>query len=129
MAKLKGKAKKLIISICEEHGLLSSKNRGISYLWGLYSKNSNYGDFNIVIAIADLRLNVIMNVITQSEMDNIVKMINSSDEASFYIGILAVGEFRKQRHKQYGAARNNTNYASISENYESLVLSYAITQK
>jgi len=123
--------KALVKEIVEEHynitkgidGNLSSLN----YLWYMYHKGTKEGYWKPFIYMAELQLLKRFDYINDSEIQNLVSMMESDDEDNMSIVTLAIMSLRQLRIKEHGIYnRAKKEYSKIAETYPSEILNHEV---
>ena len=93
----------MINLICNEHWEISKLNdSNIGYLWYMYAAGTKVGTFRPFIFLAELNLLVKTGYITEVERDNMIVMLDSSDEDNAHLLAYSILTFRNQRIKDMG---------------------------
>ena len=110
------KLKNLIVDICNEHwDVARPGDSNIGYLWYMYAAGTKMGDFRPFIFFAEINLLVKTSYITVEEKNNMIGMLNSSDEDNAHILAYSILTFRNQRIKDLGIWNiNNEKYKDIN---------------
>ncbi len=123
--------KTLTKEIVEEHynitegidGNLSSLN----YLWYMYHKGTKEGYWKPFIYMAELQLLKRFDYINDSEIQNLISMMESEDEDNMSIVTLAITSLRNLRVKEHGTYnRAKKEYSKISEVYPTEILNHDV---
>ena len=123
--------KALVKEIVEEHynitkgidGNLSSLN----YLWYMYHKGTKEGYWKPFIYMAELQLLKRFDYINNSEIQNLVGMMESEDEDNMSIVTLAIISLRQLRITEHGIYnRAKKEYSKIAETYPSEILNHEV---
>jgi hypothetical protein len=97
------KLMKLVKDICNEHWEVAKPNdTNIGYLWYMYAAGTKSGTFKPFIFFAELNLLVKTNYITQKEKDNMIEMLDSSDEDNAHMLAYSILTLRDNRIKDLG---------------------------
>ena len=110
------KLKNLIVDICKEHwDVARPEDSNMGYLWYMYAAGTKMGDFRPFIFFAEINLLVKTSYITVEEKNNMIGMLNSSDEDNAHILAYSILTFRNQRIKDLGIWNiNNEKYKDIN---------------
>lgn len=81
-------------------------NSNINYLWWMYHKGTKKGEFKLFILGYEMNLLLSLGIITPEEAESLKLMIKSEDEDNFYMALLSIEKFRKDRIKKYGEWNN-----------------------
>jgi hypothetical protein len=123
--------KTLTKEIVEEHynitkgidGNLSSLN----YLWYMYHKGTKEGYWKPFIYMSELQLLKRFDYINDSEIQNLVSMMESDDEDNMSIVTLAIMSLRQLRVKEHGIYnRAKIEYSKIAEAYPNEILNHEV---
>ena len=106
---------KLIQEICTEHQLVARPNdSNIGYLWYMYAAGTKVGTFKPFIFLAEINLLVKTGYITAEEKDNMIGMLDSSDEDNAHILGYSILTLRNTRIKDMGIwTLDNEKYKEI----------------
>ena len=109
------KLMKMITDICNEHWEASKTNdSNIGYLWYMYAAGTKIGTFKPFIFLAEINLLVRTGYITEVEKDNMIGMLDSSDEDNAHILAYSILTLRKNRTEDMGLwILNNDKYSEI----------------
>lgn len=105
----------MIRDICKEHWEVSKPNdSNIGYLWYMYAVGTKAGTFRPFIFLAELNLLVKTGYITEVERDNMIVMLDSSDEDNAHVLAYSILTFRNNRIKDLGVwTLDNEKYKEI----------------
>ena len=105
----------MINLICNEHWEASKPNdSNIGYLWYMYAAGTKVGTFKPFIFLAEINLLVKTGYITVEEKDNMIGMLDSSDEDNAHILGYSILTLRNTRIKDMGIwTLNNEKYSEI----------------
>ena len=110
------KLRKLSNDIVAEHFAMTlGIDRNINYLFFMYYKGNKKDTFRPFIIGFELNLLLSLGIITKEEKESITLMFNSEDEDNFYIALLALENFRKQRVKVHGKWNNTNSTTKLPE--------------
>ena len=97
------KLMKMITDICNEHWEASKPNdSNIGYLWYMYAAGTKAGTFRPFIFLAEINLLVKTGYITAEEKDNMIGMLDSSDEDNAHVLAYSILTLRNTRIKDLG---------------------------
>ena len=123
--------KTLVKEIVEEHynitkgidGNLSSLN----YLWYMYHKGTKEGYWKPFIYMAELQLVKRFDYINDSEIQNLVSMMESEDEDNMNIVTLAITSLRQLRVTEHGIYNKaKKGYSKLAEIYPTEILNHEV---
>jgi hypothetical protein len=105
----------MINLICNEHWEASKPNdSNIGYLWYMYAAGTKVGTFKPFIFLAELNLLFKTGYITEVEKDNMIGMLDSSDEDNAYMLGYSIFTLRNTRIKDMGIwTLDNEKYKEI----------------
>lgn len=97
-------------------------NSNINYLWWMYHNGTKKGEFKLFILGYEMNLLLSLGIITPEEAESLKLMVKSEDEDNFYIALLSIEKFRKDRIKKYGEWNNtklevSPEFLEIAKNY------------
>jgi hypothetical protein len=109
------KLMKMVMDICGEHWEVSKLNDGnIGYLWYMYTVGTKQGTFKPFIFFAELNLLLKTGYITEVEKDNMIRMLDSSDEDNAHMLGYSILTLRNTRIKEWGVwTLDNDKYSEI----------------
>jgi hypothetical protein len=109
------KIKGLIKDICNEHwGVAKPNDSNIGYLWYMYAAGTKAGNFRPFIFLSELNLLVKLGYVTEVEKDNMLGMLDSSDEDNANIMAYSLLTLRDNRIKDMGVwTTDNDKYTEI----------------
>jgi hypothetical protein len=109
------KIKQLIKDICNEHwGVAKPNDSNIGYLWYMYAAGTKVGNFRPFIFLSELNLLVKLGYVTEVEKDNMLGMLDSSDEDNANIMAYSLLTLRDNRIKDMGVwTTDNDKYTEI----------------
>lgn len=109
------KLMKMVMDICNEHWEISKPNdSNIGYLWYMYAAGTKQGTFKPFIFLAEINLLVKTGYITEVEKDNMIGMLDSSDEDNAHILAYSILTLRNSRTEDMGVwTLNNEKYKEI----------------
>lgn len=109
------KIKGLIKDICNEHwGVAKPNDSNIGYLWYMYAAGTKAGNFRPFIFLSELNLLVKLGYVTEVEKDNMLGMLDSSDEDNATIMAYSLLTLRDNRIKDMGVwTSDNDKYTEI----------------
>ena len=105
----------MIKKIANEHwGVSKPNDSNIGYLWYMYAAGTKAGTFRPFIFLAELNLLVKTGYITEVERDNMIVMLDSSDEDNAHVLAYSILIFRNNRIKDLGLwTLDNEEYKEI----------------
>ena len=105
----------MIRDICKEHWEVAKpSDSNIGYLWYMYAAGTKVGTFRPFIFLAELNLLVKTGYITEVERDNMIVMLDSSDEDNAHVLAYSILIFRNNRIKDLGLwTLDNEEYKEI----------------
>lgn len=111
----------------EHYELTKNTDNNLNYLWYLYFQGSKQGFYKPFIFYAEIQLLYYLEVITKEEKEGLEKIIDTPHNSDdFYIGYLALKEFRKERHKKFGANMNAPAYDAVKADYCFVILNHEL---
>lgn len=123
--------RRVIKSIAQEHFHITLHcDRNMNYLWYMYYKGNKKDVFRPFILAFELNLLVSLGLVSDEEKESLAKMITSQDVDNFYIGLLAIDNFRKQRIKLHGdwtKVNSNTQLPMVSKEFVEVANNYPVT--
>ena len=120
--------KALVKEIVEEHyNITEGADGNLNYLWYMYHKGTKEGDWKPFIYMAELQLLKRFDYINDSEIQNLVSMMESEDEDNMSIVNLALMSLRQLRVKEHGIYnRAKKEYSKIAETYATEILNHQV---
>jgi hypothetical protein len=120
--------KALVKEIVEEHyNITEGVDGNLNYLWYMYYKGTKEGDWKPFIYMAELQLLKRFDYINDSEIQNLVSMMESEDEDNMSIVNLALMSLRQLRVKEHGIYNKaKKEYSKIAEVYPSEILNHDV---
>ena len=120
--------KALVKEIVEEHyNITEGADGNLNYLWYMYHKGTKEGDWKPFIYMAELQLLKRFDYINDSEIQNLVSMMESEDEDNMNIVTLAITSLRQLRVKEHGIYNKaKKGYSKIAEVYSSEILNHEV---
>jgi hypothetical protein len=105
----------MIKDICNEHWEIAKPNdSNIGYLWYMYAAGTKVGTFRPFIFLSELNLLVKTGYVTEVEKDNMLRMLDSSDEDNAHVLAYSILTLRKSRIEDLGLwTLNNEKYSEI----------------
>ena len=118
----------LSAAIAKEHyELTDTVDRNLNYLWYMYHKGSKMGTFRPFVYMAELQLLKRMGYINDTEIKNMIRMLESTDEENLHIVTLSIKSFRDLRVKEHGEySKVNKAYAKIAKDYPHEILNHEV---
>ena len=120
--------KALVKEIVEEHyNITEGADGNLNYLWYMYHKGTKEGDWKPFIYMAELQLLKRFDYINDSEIQNLVSMMESEDEDNMSIVNLAIMSLRQLRVKEHGIYNKaKKEYSKIAEVYPTEILNHDV---
>lgn len=120
--------KALVKEIVEEHyNITEGADGNLNYLWYMYHKGTKEGDWKPFIYMAELQLLKRFNYINDSEIQNLVSMMESEDEDNMSIVNLAIMSLRQLRVKEHGIYNKaKKEYSKLAEIYPTEILNHEV---
>jgi len=121
----------LSAQIAKEHyELTDSVDRNLNYLWYMYHKGSKVGTFRPFVYMAELQLLKRMGYINDTEIKNMIAMLESSDEENLHMVTLSIKSFRDLRILEHGEySKVNKAYTKIAKDYPHEILNHEVFMK
>jgi hypothetical protein len=121
----------LSAQIAKEHyELTDNVDRNLNYLWYMYHKGSKVGTFRPFVYMAELQLLKRMGYINDTEIKNMIAMLESSDEENLHMVTLSIKSFRDLRVKEHGEySKVNKAYTKIAKDYPHEILNHEVFMK
>jgi len=120
--------KALVKEIVEEHyNITEGVDGNLNYLWYMYYKGTKEGDWKPFIYMAELQLLKRFDYINDSEIQNLVSMMESEDEDNMSIVNLALMSLRQLRVKEHGIYNKaKKEYSKLAEIYPTEILNHEV---
>ena len=120
--------KALVKEIVEEHyNITEGVDGNLNYLWYMYHKGTKEGDWKPFIYMAELQLLKRFKYINDSEIQNLVSMMESEDEDNMSIVTLAIMCLRQLRLKEHGIYNKaKKEYSKLAEIYPTEILNHEV---
>jgi hypothetical protein len=120
--------KVLVKEIVEEHyNITEGADGNLNYLWYMYHKGTKEGDWKPFIYMAELQLVKRFDYINDSEIQNLVSMMESEDEDNMNIVTLAITSLRNLRVKEHGIYNKaKKEYSKLAEIYPTEILNHDV---
>ena len=120
--------KALVKEIVEEHyNITEGVDGNLNYLWYMYCKGTKEGDWKPFIYMAELQLLKRFDYINDSEIQNLVSMMESEDEDNMSIVNLALMSLRQLRVKEHGIYNKaKKEYSKLAEIYPTEILNHEV---
>jgi hypothetical protein len=120
--------KALVKEIVEEHyNITEGADGNLNYLWYMYHKGTKEGDWKPFIYMAELQLLKRFKYINDSEIQNLVSMMESEDEDNMSIVTLAIMCLRQLRLKEHGIYNKaKKEYSKLAEIYPTEILNHEV---
>lgn len=111
----------------EHYNITEDVDSNLHYLWYMYHKGTKAGTFKPFVFMAELQLLKRMGYTNDTEVQNMIKMLESEDEDNVHLVTLAIKNYRDQRIQEYGEyTKANKYYADIAKNYAYEVLNHEV---
>ena len=111
--------------ICIEHFEITdcAERNNLHMLWYMYVKGTKKGTFRPFVFLAELRLLNYLGYMDDSEMENTIKLIESSDKENLFVASQVINFYRKVRIKDLGEFNlKKSRYIQTRMEYESKIL-------
>ena len=120
--------KALVKEIVEEHyNITEGADGNLNYLWYMYHKGTKEGDWKPFIYMAELQLLKRFKYINDSEIQNLVSMMESEDEDNMSIVTLAIMCLRQLRVNEHGIYNKaKKEYSKLAEIYTTEILNHEV---
>ena len=120
--------KELVGEISEEHyNMTDGHDNNLNYLWYMYYKGTKKDDFRPFIYMAELMLLKKFEYLTETEVQNVVKMMKSDDKDNLHIATLTIKNLRDLRIKEKGVySKENANYTEVRQTYGFEILNHTV---
>ena len=120
--------KALVKEIVEEHyNITEGVDGNLNYLWYMYHKGTKEGNWKPFVYMAELQLVKRFSYVNDSEIQNLVSMMESEDEDNMNIVTLAITSLRQLRVKEHGIYNKaKKGYSKIAEVYSSEILNHEV---
>ena len=120
--------KVLVKEIVEEHyNITEGADGNLNYLWYMYHKGTKEGNWKPFIYMAELQLLKRFKYINDSEIQNLVSMMESEDEDNMSIVTLAIMCLRQLRVKEHGIYNKaKKEYSKLAEIYPTEILNHEV---
>ena len=118
----------LTAKIAEEHyEITRDVDSNLNYLWYMYHKGSKAGTFKPFVFMAELQLLKRMGYTNDTEVQNMIKMLESEDQDNVNLVTLVIKNYRDTRIQEYGEySKTNKYYADIAKNYAYEILNHEV---
>lgn len=118
----------LTAKIAEEHyEITEDVDSNLHYLWYMYHKGSKAGTFKPFVFMAELQLLKRMGYTNDTEVQNMIKMLESEDQDNVNLVTLVIKNYRDTRIQEYGEySKTNKYYADIAKNYAYEILNHEV---
>jgi hypothetical protein len=111
----------------EHYAITDGVDQNLHYLWYMYHKGSKMGTFKPFVYMAELQLLKRMNYINDSEIKNMIAMLESLDQENLHMVTLAIKNFRDLRIQEHGEySKVNPNYWKIAKDYAHEILNHEV---
>ena len=120
--------KALVKEIVEEHyNITEGADGNLNYLWYMYHKGTKEGNWKPFVYMAELQLVKRFSYVNDSEIQNLVSMMESEDEDNMNIVTLAITSLRQLRVKEHGIYNKaKKEYSKIAEVYPTEILNHDV---
>ena len=118
----------LSAKIAEEHyNITDGVDQNLHYLWYMYHKGSKAGMFRPFVYMAELQLLKKMGYINDTEIKNMIHMLESEDQDNLHMVTLSIKNFRDLRLQEHGEySKVNNAYWKVAKNYSFEILNHEI---
>ena len=118
----------LSAKIAEEHyNITEGVDQNLHYLWYMYHKGSKAGMFRPFVYMAELQLLKRMGYINDTEIRNMIGMLESEDQDNLHMVTLSIKNFRELRLQEHGEySKVNQAYWKIAKDYAHEILNHEI---
>ena len=118
----------LSAQIAEEHyNITDGVDQNLHYLWYMYHKGSKAGMFRPFVYMAELQLLKYMGYINDTEIKNMIRMLESEDQDNLHMVTLSIKNFRELRIQEHGEySKTNKAYWNVAKNYAYEILNHEI---
>ena len=118
----------LSAKIAEEHyNITDGVDQNLHYLWYMYHKGSKAGMFRPFVYMAELQLLKRMGYINDTEIKNMIGMLESEDQDNLHMVTLSIKNFRELRLQEHGEySKVNNAYWKVAKNYAHEILNHEI---
>jgi hypothetical protein len=118
----------LTAKIAQEHyEITEDVDSNLHYLWYMYHKGSKAGTFKPFVFMAELQLLKRMGYTNDTEVQNMIKMLESEDQDNVHLVTLVIKNYRDTRIQEYGEySKVNKYYADIAKNYAYEILNHEV---
>jgi hypothetical protein len=111
----------------EHYAITDGVDQNLHYLWYMYHKGSKMGTFKPFVYMAELQLLKRMGYINDSEIKNMIGMLESSDQENLHMVTLSIKSFRDLRILEHGEySKVNPNYWKIAKDYAHEILNHEV---
>jgi hypothetical protein len=111
----------------EHYEITEDVDSNLHYLWYMYHKGSKAGTFKPFVFMAELQLLKRMGYTNDTEVQNIIKMLESEDQDNVHLVTLVIKNYRDTRIQEYGEySKVNKYYADIAKNYAYEILNHEV---
>ena len=120
--------KALVKEIVEEHyNITEGVDGNLNYLWYMYHKGTKEGNWKPFVYMAELQLVKRFSYVNDSEIQNLVSMMESEDEDNMNIVTLAITSLRQLRVKEHGIYNKaKKEYSKLAEIYPTEILNHEV---
>lgn len=111
----------------EHYEITEDVDSNLHYLWYMYHKGSKAGTFKPFVFMAELQLLKRMGYTNDTEVQNMIKMLESEDQDNVNLVTLVIKNYRDTRIQEYGEySKTNKYYADIAKNYAYEILNHEV---
>ena len=111
----------------EHYEITEDVDSNLHYLWYMYHKGSKAGTFKPFVFMAELQLLKRMSYTNDTEVQNMIKMLESEDQDNVNLVTLVIKNYRDTRVQEYGEySKTNKYYADIAKNYAYEILNHEV---
>lgn len=118
----------LSAKIAEEHyNITDGVDQNLHYLWYMYHKGTKAGTFRPFVYMAELQLLKKMGYVNDTEIKNMIQMLESEDKDNLHMVTLSIKNFRDLRLQEHGEySKVNEAYWKVAKNYAHEILNHEI---
>jgi hypothetical protein len=111
----------------EHYNITEDVDSNLHYLWYMYHKGTKAGTFKPFVFMAELQLLKKMGYTNDTEVQSMIKMLESEDQDNIHLVTLAIKNYRDLRIQEHGEySKVNKDYANIAKNYAYEILNHEV---
>ena len=111
----------------EHYEITKAVDSNLNYLWYMYHMGTKAGTFKPFVYMAELQLLKRMSYTNDTEVQNMIKMLESEDQDNVNLVTLVIKNYRDTRIQEYGEySKTNKYYADIAKNYAYEILNHEV---